>query len=296
MIIANDAATLASLESRQAKQVRNGALSSCPHATGACLPAMVNRTRWLLRYLRVFCGLRDVLAYRRVRRNSSRSPHLVSLRLRQIPGTPMLCRSGTTDAQVLWDTFYHMYHVPPLQLRRNAIILDLGANVGYTAAHLAVMYPNSKVIGVEMDEENARLATTNTRTWEDWCHILHAAVWSEDGEVTYGGTHEWGYRVSGVPRTSREEPLRNCAALTVDTIIRTHHLTQIDYVKMDIEGSEAAVVAPGCRWLSYVGAMVIELHSPANGHALARILESFGFECRPHSSHPHALVAIRPKS
>ena len=60
----------------------------------------------------------------------------------------------------MWDTFFHRFHLPPGELARGACIVDLGANVGYTAAHLAALYPESRIIAVEMDGRNAAVAAS----------------------------------------------------------------------------------------------------------------------------------------
>jgi len=254
--------------------------------------AALSKARWLGRHLRVFCTLRDVLAFRRLRKNPAACPPMVPLCLRQAGGAALYCRPGTSDPMVLWDTFWHKYHLPPVQLPKNAVILDLGANVGYTTAHLAARYPGARVIAVEMDAANAELATRNTASFSDRCHVLHAAVWPEDGQVLYTGDSEWGFRVCDSHLSDGQQAM-SAPAFSVETIIRKYDLQRIDYVKMDIEGAEAILLKSHAEWLRQVYSMNVEVHSPATMQGCADALTRMGFDCRRHPAHVHCVTAIR---
>jgi len=87
----------------------------------------------------------------------------------RVLGHPVWVRIGTTDYQTLRNTVVSQYHLPlqplavdSLQLGAKPVILDLGANAGYTVAHFAAVYPTARIVGVEMDAENVRLAQRNT--------------------------------------------------------------------------------------------------------------------------------------
>ena len=138
-----------------------------------------------------------------------RSP--AGLRLRALGGHRVLVRPGTSDLDTVWGTFGRRYHLPPADLGTPHTIWDLGANVGLTMAHFAFLFPHARVLGVELDGENVALARQNLAPWSDRCEVIHAAVWSTDGEVRYrgwsGGTSN--YQVmdvpDGVPATGADE-------------------------------------------------------------------------------------------
>src|SRR5262245_18098994 len=100
---------------------------------------MPGKLWWLYRQWKIFCTPADIVRYRRVKK--AVSGPAVSLRLKPLDGNSVLCRPGTTDALVLWDTFGGRYHLPPAPLKPDCVICDLGANAGYTAAHFASLYP-----------------------------------------------------------------------------------------------------------------------------------------------------------
>ena len=76
-------------------------------------------------------------AFARVWNHAADPAAPLTVQPRALGGAPLLVRPGTTDAQVLDDTFVGLYHLPPIDLPDGAVVLDLGGNVGYTAAHFA---------------------------------------------------------------------------------------------------------------------------------------------------------------
>ena len=224
---------------------------------------------WMVRSARVCAGRTDARAFRACRRpGPAETP--VEVRVRGIP-EPLLCRPGTSDADVLWDTFGEAYHRPPGPLPPDAAILDLGANVGYTAVDFAVRHPRARIIAVELDAENAALAERNLAPFGERCTVLRAAVWSCDGEVAYGGDEAWGLRVVPGAAGSRHAP-----AIRISTLLRRFDIDRVHYVKMDIEGGEAEVLSDS-EWLDRVEAIKIEVHPPATLESCERTLRAAGF-------------------
>src|SRR5205807_4490678 len=150
----------------------------------------------VIKYLNVFSTPLDVLKFRKLYKNTiNDSNSLISLRVKETKNHPLFCRPNTTNAKVLWDTFSRRYNLPPIDLDEDAVIVDLGSNVGYTIAHFAYLYPKSRIYGVEMNSGNFEMAKKNLATLKDQCIIIHAAIWSENGMISYGGNAEWGYSI-----------------------------------------------------------------------------------------------------
>lgn len=237
----------------------------------------VKKTVWMVRSLRL-CGNRaQARIFRECRRPETTGPP-VELRIRGIP-TPLLCRPGTSDADVLWDTFGEAYHRPPVPLPPDATIVDLGANVGYTAVDLAVRHPAARIFAVELDAGNADLAEHNLAPFGGRCRVLVAAVWSSDGEVVYGGEDAWGLRVVRGSAGERVAP-----AMRISTLFRHFALERVDYVKMDIEGAEAEVLSDA-GWLDRVDTLKIEVHPPATLESCEQTLRAAGFRVGRDRSH-----------
>lgn len=212
-------------------------------------------------------------------------------------GNPILCRPGTRDRSSLQDLLFHQTYLPPKTISRPKVIVDLGANVGYTVAHFASFYPSARIIGVELDAGNFLLAQENTRWCNDRVTLINAAIWSSDGYVNFDGPGEDAFHVvgsavadQGIPSPA---PTRRARSLTMATLIKDFDLKRIDYLKMDIEGGEAEVIlAADPSWLAMVDAMKIELHD-VDYHDFDRALSAYGFRCYPDSRHPSCIVAVR---
>lgn len=229
----------------------------------------VKAALWTVRSFRLCPSRAHARAFRDCRRPEATGAP-VELRVRGIP-VPLLCRPGTSDPEVLWDTFGEAYHRPPGLLPPDATILDLGANVGYTAVDFAVRHPGARIVAVELDGNNAALAERNLSPFAERCAVLRAAVWSCDGEVVYGGSEAWGLRV--VPETVGGS---YAPAIRIPTLLHDFGLARVDYVKMDIEGAEAEVLTEA-GWLDRVDAIKIEVHPPVTLESCEETLRSAGF-------------------
>jgi FkbM family methyltransferase len=254
----------------------------------------MQRVRLGQRYLRLFDSFRDRVRYYRCRHGRANAAP-IALRVRGVP-EPLWCRPHSSDAATLWGTFGEAFHLPEHALPRRPVILDLGANVGYTMVDYARRYPEARVIGVEMDAANAALAVRNVAPWGDRCTVVHAAVWVCDGWVEYEGEEAWGYRVSqhvGAARPPAGGPRPTAPGRRVSALLQDAGVERVDFMKVDIERAETEVLADGEDWLAQVGALTLEVHAFA---ALARcrsVLEGSGFTVRPHARHPRGLLARR---
>ena len=107
----------------------------------------------------------------------------------QLENAQMQCRPGRKDVNVLKEVLLKKYHVCP-DVKDPNVVLDLGANVGFTTAHYACLYPLAKIVAVEADMENHQAAISNTKSWKDRVSIERAAIWSHDGVVSLSGADE----------------------------------------------------------------------------------------------------------
>jgi hypothetical protein len=114
------------------------------------------------------------------------------------------------------------------------------------------------------------------------------------GEVTYGGKDEWGFSVDA-GGGANQPGARTVAALSLDTIFKQNTLTDVDYLKMDIEGAEGTVLEGELLWLKGVRAIKIEAHPPvATVEQCRAVLERHGFACTIDAAHWSCVVGVRP--
>lgn len=252
---------------------------------------MLGRLGGLLNYLRVFPNLSDIRAFRSIAYRDGNEP--VVVRTRATGNVKLHIRPHTSDAAVLWDTFHEQFHLPPIDLPPNPVVVDLGANVGYTAVHFAKRYAGATVVAVEMDIRNCEAARRHIEQ-VNGCRLVHAAVWSSNGNVGYDANQEaWGFHVDAQPAGNSVV----VAAKTMTTILAENDLKKVDYVKMDIEGAEWPVLSSGAEWLPQVRSLKVELHPKFNKEATyencAAVLRNCGFVCERDSRHWDTLTAVR---
>lgn len=247
-------------------------------------------------YLRIFVSPVELIRYLRMRdayMSGQRSSAPALFRVRAIGDRPLLCRMSQ-DVWTLRDTFVNRYHLPPEPLPEHATIVDLGANVGYTVAHLAHLYPTARIVGVELDRENYELATRNTAAFGARVVIVHAGVWIEDGVVTYDGARDDAFAISpGATDAATSGGTHTAPALRLDALFERYDIARVDYLKMDIEGAEAAILAAPLDWADRVRAIKIEVHAPATVAWCCERLTSAGFTCARDTVHPEGVVAVR---
>jgi FkbM family methyltransferase len=136
-------------------------------------------------------------------------------------------------------------------------IVDLGANVGFSARFLSERYPDAKLVGYEPDPEVFELAQRNVR---DHAHISlqNRAVAAEAGSLELhrfaGGS--WG--TSSFVTKQEVTDSFIASAVTLDSIIS--EVGDVDLLKIDIEGAEYEVLK-ACRQLDRVGCIVGEFHT-----------------------------------
>ena len=90
---------------------------------------------------------------------------------------PVSARRGSSDLQVFHQIFIQREYRCLDDLDLNGLILDLGANVGYSTAYFLSRFPNCFVVAVEPDPENYEYLVKNVAAYGHRVTTLKAAVW-----------------------------------------------------------------------------------------------------------------------
>jgi FkbM family methyltransferase len=254
------------------------------------MQAQLERVRLTVEKLRLASDVRS--ASRMVRlagaspRRSDAAAHSamapVAVNLRPLKGKRVMLRPYTTDYDVMLETFMGQFHVEPVKARPRTIF-DLGANIGLTMAHYAVLYPEAQILGVELDAGNFAMCQQNTAPYRDRCTALCGAVWKEDGEVSYGRRQgfEWGFAVG----SAQEDEQVTAPAFSMDSLFERCGWSTVDFVKMDIEGAERDVLRDAERWAPKVASIGVEVHAPYTVEECEHDLQQLGFKTARLSSH-----------
>lgn len=188
-------------------------------------------------------------------------------------------RAGNSDIRVFKQIFLdEVYHFIPGGFDPK-VIVDAGANVGYSALWFSSKFPQAQVLAIEPELENFNLLVKNTAE-EDRIVPLNMALWHEKTtlEIENPSADSWAFRVSGVSSTSEN----SVATLTITSLMEDFKLEKIDLLKIDIEGAEFELFQNGAeRWLPFVNMIMIETHDrikPGCSQLIDHVVNPFGFK------------------
>jgi FkbM family methyltransferase len=169
---------------------------------------------------------------------------------------PVKVRPETSDLSVFYQIMIFDEYRCVAGLKSPELIIDLGANVGYSSAYFLSRFKNSRVIAVEPDPSNFRELQNNLLPYRSRAIAVQAAVWPHSEMLLLnhpGQGEEWGISI----RPSENGTVR---AITVPELISMSGAQRISLLKIDIEGSEIDLFRSDTTWLRQVDNIVIELH------------------------------------
>ena len=175
-----------------------------------------------------------------------------------VPGIahPVVVRTSTSDIIVFREIFVdENYGVVPK--RQPKLIIDGGANAGYSSVYFANRYPDATILAVEPENSNIDLLRENCRPYSN-IEPIHAAIWGSDVLVRIANptAGKWAFCVEEV----REEEPGVFNGLTISSLLKRSGRKAIDILKLDIEGAEKDVFSTDTSWLRDVEVLLIEVH------------------------------------
>lgn len=173
---------------------------------------------------------------------------------------PLRYRPRTSDLRVFHQIFIECEYDCLSDICSPGLVLDCGANVGYSSAYFLSRHPGCRVIAVEPFDSNFALLCQNMAPYGSSVHCVHAAIWSENTRLSMGSEpilgEEWAQQVAEFSRGRAD-----LAAFDIPHLLSASGEPRVSILKMDIEGAEACVFKHGCDWLSQIDNIVIELHT-----------------------------------
>jgi len=175
-------------------------------------------------------------------------------------------RHPLLDMWALEEIFrFHAYRPPPRAARAirslgpRPRVVDLGGHVGYFGLYLRGLVPGARVVSFEPDPDNVkrlRRCVAANALGERW-EVVEACAMTADGEVQFAsdfhlsrvvagggeGNEEMHDRIGAAFPFLRETALLAGQERRVESLDVFPYLAEADFVKMDIEGSEWAILA-----------------------------------------------------
>jgi FkbM family methyltransferase len=172
------------------------------------------------------------------------------------------------------------------------VIVDVGSNIGLSVLYFHICCPDALIVAVEADPETFRRLELNTKPLSR-VRLVNVAVAGKTGTVDlYSGAHSW--EASLYPKAGLHRP-RRVPARTLDDLLRSIGVSDVDIVKLDIEGAETEVL-PRSSAIQSARVIAFEYHAEYAKLTLFELLAalpSFALERFQGNSQYHALVTLR---
>lgn len=200
-------------------------------------------------------------------------------------------RPGTEDTTTIQEVFTFGYHIPPEWPFEPKTILDAGANIGLTMASYRYLFPNAKIVGVELDAENVAIARMNTNDPIVCGALVH-------GVVAGRGIRNYDGSLASNSYTLTSTGNRWAAEVEMDDVLGDmFHSDPVDFFKLDIEGAEKDIFGPSSfgylSALQDIDMILVETHFDYTAIAAAKDLQRLGFRTRVDLPNDRAVFAWR---
>ena len=162
---------------------------------------------------------------------------------------------------------------------RPRLIIDAGANVGYSALRFRLEFPDALIIALEPEQANITQFKKNC-SGDKNIILEERALWSTNAKLRIRSlaVSPNGFQVE-------QDPHGDLSAVSVSDLLVKYKLARIDLLKIDVEGSEKTIFqSPETAiWLERVEMILIETHdrieagcSQAVRQAVASLFDPYG--------------------
>lgn len=187
------------------------------------------------------------------------------------------------------NNFWHLHSLKEIFLDEvykfssesvNPIIIDCGANIGLSIIYFNQIFPLSKIIAFEADQQIYGKLETNLSSFNILNAVTHnKAIWTEDAILNFNAKGNLGGTID--LEFSEVTVAGGSFTKVHSTRLKPYLTDRVDFLKIDIEGAEFEVLNDCAENLTNVSKIFVEYHSSPskkqNLSALIKILEQAGF-------------------
>ena len=163
----------------------------------------------------------------------------LSLQVIELDGLPFTFRGETSDEIVAEEIFKAGKYVLPLpEDFQPKVIIDCGSNIGYSTLFFANVYPDAQIYSIEPEKNNFKFLRFNTIFYDN-IHVINSSIWDKETFARLEATEKGEIGYMTVETVENDE--KAFKTTTLSKIVAENGIEQIDFIKIDIEGSEKEV-------------------------------------------------------
>jgi FkbM family methyltransferase len=199
-------------------------------------------------------AIRVILKTRLIQRND------IKLELSNVQH-PFYLRKNKSDIETFNQIFlYKEYEITLGSEPKN--VIDAGANIGLAAIFFNSKYPKAKIVSIEPEKNNFELLKKNTNSYLNITCLNYALSNTTDEEISVvdKGFGDWGFLTEKQQDNNSINVRNKIKTISINDIVKTNNWTEIDLIKIDIEGYEKEVFQSNFEWLKITKVLIIELH------------------------------------
>jgi FkbM family methyltransferase len=173
-----------------------------------------------------------------------------------------MIRRRSTDINVFNQIFVGREYECLDEMDNVRLVIDCGANVGFSSVYFLSRHPRCEVIAIEPDAGNFEMLQRNLAPYADRVKLIRAGVWSHTTQLVmaeneYRGGREWSRQV----RLCRPDEKADFEAVDIGSLLDGSGYQWISILKIDVEGTEAVIFRENYEsWMERTDTIVIELH------------------------------------
>lgn len=173
---------------------------------------------------------------------------------------------------IMFTRDHEPYVLKQIKLEKNSVFLDIGSSLGFYTLFAANKCKNGLIISIEPDKNLYEKLKKNVELNKFGnvkcincaiCNVNNSSIKLYKGvNPTIIGNSE-NYSI--------------VVGKTLDSIISENQISQIDWIKIDIESAELMALEGATKTLQLTKNLILEIHSKKNGQECLKILKNHGF-------------------
>lgn len=186
-------------------------------------------------------------------------------------------RTYSGDIDIFYEIFLNEVY-KTASLSSATLIVDLGANIGLASLYFTNKCTGAKIIAVEPDPGNANILRMNLakQISENKAVVVEAAIADKEQQLfLYSPALKYNAAITEEETNDKQKIV--VKGLKINTLIRENNITNIDLLKVDIEGGETDLFSGDTSWLHIVTEIIMEIHSAVAKEKSFSVLLHNGF-------------------